>query len=174
MAKKKMTKQAPKRVSRRRAVTEMPSVQDAAAPPPTEELPAEKPMPRTRFSDEELAEFQRLLIDKRAELVGDVNHMTSEALRNNQPGGAGNLSSMPIHMADIGTDNWERDFTLNLLESERQLLKEIDAALERINERTYGVCEATRKPIRKQRLRAKPWARYCIEYARLRELGRVP
>ena len=97
--------------------------------------------------------------------------MTNEALRHNQPGGAENLSSMPIHMADIGSDNWEREFTLDLLASERQLLKEIDGALERIAKRTYGICEATHKPIRKQRLQAKPWARYCIEYARERELG---
>ncbi len=58
--------------------------------------------------------------------------------------------------------------------NERQLLKEIDAALQRIADHTYGICEATHKPIGKQRLRAKPWARYCIESAREKELGRAP
>ncbi|MHC4234990.1 MAG: TraR/DksA family transcriptional regulator, partial [Planctomycetota bacterium] len=84
------------------------------------------------------------------------------------------LSSMPIHMADIGSDNWEQEFTLGLIDNERLLLREIDEALQRINANTYGICLATRKPISAARLRAKPWAKYCIEYARLREQGRVP
>ena len=81
---------------------------------------------------------------------------------------------MPIHMADLGSDNWEQDFTLGLIASEAGLVREIDQALARIEERTYGVCEATGKPISLARLRAKPWAKYCIEYARMREEGRAP
>ncbi len=133
-----------------------------------------KALPKTRLPPKEVDEFRRLLLGKRAELVGDVSHMTDEALRNHQPGGAGNLSKVPIHMADVGSDNWEQEFTLDLVDTERRLLKEIDAALERIALQTFGICEATHKPIKKQRLRAKPWARFCIEYARERELGRQP
>ena len=136
--------------------------------------PHEKPTPKTKFSAEELAEFQQILLAKRAELIGDVDHMTTEALRNSQPGGSGNLSNVPIHMADVGSDNWEQEFTLGLVANERQRLKEIDAALQRVADHTYGICEATHKAIGKQRLRAKPWARYCIEYAREKELGRAP
>ena len=131
------------------------------------------PTPKTTLSAEDLDEFRTLLLHKRAELVGDVHNLTSEALRTDQMNTAGNLSSMPIHLADIGTDNWEQEFTLGLIENERQLLKEIDAALSRIDDKTYGVCEATHKPITKHRLRAKPWARYCIEYARAKEHGRL-
>lgn len=132
------------------------------------------PPPRTSCTPEELSEFRQLLLKKRSELVGDVNHMTTEALRDNQPGGPGNLSNVPIHMADIGSDNYEQEFTLGLVATERQLLKEIDAALLRMEKGTYGLCEATHRPISKQRLRAQPWARYCIEYARDKETGRTP
>jgi RNA polymerase-binding transcription factor DksA len=76
---------------------------------------------------------------------------------------------MPNHMADLGTDNWEQEFNLGLMENQRQDLREIDDALERIANGTYGICLGTGKPITKARLRAKPWAKYCIEYARLRE-----
>jgi RNA polymerase-binding transcription factor DksA len=80
---------------------------------------------------------------------------------------------MPIHMADLGSDNWEQEFTLGLLENEEALVREIDEALARIETRTYGMCLATHKRISKARLRAKPWAKFCIEYARAREEGRV-
>ncbi len=80
---------------------------------------------------------------------------------------------MPIHMADIGTDNYEQEFALGLMDSERKLLREIDDALQRIEEGTYGICEGTGKSISKARLNAQPWARYCVEYARIVEQGLV-
>ena len=124
----------------------------------------------TRLTARELEEFRQMLLQKRQELVGDVNHLEDEAIRMRQQGGS-STSSMPIHMADIGSDTWEQELTLGLIENERGLLREIDEALQRIEEGTYGVCVATGKPITKARLRAKPWAKYCIEYARKRELG---
>ena len=66
---------------------------------------------------------------------------------------------------------YESEFTLRLLANERALLQEIENALKLIKEGKYGTCQATGKPIRKARLTAKPWARYCIEYARMRETG---
>lgn len=133
----------------------------------------EPAFPKTRLNEKQLNEFRDLLLRKRAELVGDVEHLTDEAL-NRRRDGHGEPSSMPIHMADLGSDNWEQEFTLGLIENERGRLREIDAALERIEDRTYGVCIATGKPISVARLRAKPWAVYCIDYARLRDEGRAP
>ncbi len=78
---------------------------------------------------------------------------------------------MPIHMADVGTDTFDQDFMLGLAEAERRRLREIDVALKRIEDRTYGVCELTGKTIPKARLDAKPWARYTIESAREVERG---
>jgi RNA polymerase-binding transcription factor DksA len=74
-------------------------------------------------------------------------------------------------MAELGSDNWEQELTYGLIESKQSLLREIEEALERLRNGTYGICEATKKRITKVRLRAIPWARYCIEHARTLEAG---
>ena len=117
--------------------------------------------------------FKKILLQKRRDLVGNVNEMKDETLKKSRLDACGDLSSMPIHMADIGTDNYEQEFALGLMNGERKLLREIDAALERIEEGTYGICEATHVPITIARLKAKPWARYCVQYTRKLEQGRV-
>ena len=121
----------------------------------------------------EIARFKEMLLKKWAEIVGDVSLMENEALRKSRLDAAGDLSSMPIHMADIGTDNFEQEFALGLMDSERKLLLEIRDALQRIDNKVYGICEGTGKPISKARLNANPWARYCIEYANMVEKGLV-
>jgi len=120
---------------------------------------------------EEVKHFQQQLTEKMQEIVGDVNSIEDEALKKSRLDASGDLSSMPIHMADIGTDNYEQEFALNLIDSERKILREITEALQRIEEETYGVCEVTGRGISKARLEARPWARYCIEYAKLVEKG---
>ena len=114
----------------------------------------------------ELEHFRDLLLDKRRELVGDMSQMEREALRSS---GGTNLSTLPLHMADMGTDNYEQEFTLGLVEKDRGLLREINSALAKIQNGTYGICEGTGKPIGKPRLEAQPWTRYSIEYARQME-----
>ena len=128
---------------------------------------------KTHLSAKELRGFKELLLHKREELAGDVERLTSEALRGSGQGD-NDHTSMPIHMADVGSDAWEQDFTLGLIANEESRVREIDDALERIADRTYGVCLATHKKITDARLRAKPWAKYCIDYARMREEGRAP
>jgi len=151
-------------VKRKGRVGKNPSRNSSTAPPPEE-----KPLPKTRLNDKQLAEFKQKLLEKRRMLTGDVRNLTLDAFRRD---GTGELSNMPIHMADIGSDNWEQEFTLGLIENEQQLVREIDNALARIEDRSYGVCVATGKHIGIARLRAKPWAKYCIEYARQQEIGR--
>ncbi len=115
-------------------------------------------------------EFYRdLLLAKRREILGDMSHLQNEALR---AGGEGSLSNLPIHMAEVGTDNYEQEFTLGLVEKDRTLLREINAALAKISAGTFGLCEATLQPISKPRLEAQPWARYSIEHARSLEKSR--
>lgn len=128
---------------------------------------------KTPLSKAELKEFRQMLLDKRRSLVGDLNGMEAEALRRANENGGGDLSSLPTHLADLGSDNYEQEFTLGLLESERIMLNEIDEALERIDLGTFGICLGTGEPINKPRLRARPWAKYCIEYARKLEKGVV-
>jgi RNA polymerase-binding protein DksA len=125
---------------------------------------------RSHLTAEELSEFKAILLAKRRELVEDMVNLESEATRTGNDGGSIS-STMPIHMADIGTDTWEQEFTLNLIEKERLIVREIDEALDRIENKTFGTCLATGKAIAKARLRVKPWAQYCIEYARKREQG---
>ena len=129
--------------------------------------PASTKTIKTKLGRKELNEYRTQLLIQRAELVGDLTAMEAQALRS----GAGNPSHMPIHMADVGTDTFDQDFMLGMAETERRRLREIDAALKRIEDRTYGVCEMSGKPIPKARLSAKPWARYTIESARVIERG---
>ncbi len=117
--------------------------------------------------------FKQILLEKRREILLNVNEIEDETLKKSRLDASGDLSSMPIHMADIGTDNYEQEFALGLMDSERKLLKEIDDAMERIEQGVYGTCEATDKPIAKARLEAKPWARYCVKYARMLEQGLI-
>ena len=128
---------------------------------------------KSRLSAATIDHFKQMLLQKRREIINNVNEMEDEALKQSRLDASGDLSSMPIHMADIGTDNYEQEFALGLMDSERKLLREIDDALQRIEDKTYGVCEGTGKPIRKARLEAQPWARYCVEYARMMEQGLV-
>jgi DnaK suppressor protein len=120
------------------------------------------------FSSRELERFRELLLAKRGEIVGDMSSMEREALRSS---GGSNLSTLPIHMADMGTDNYEQEFTLTLVETDRKLLRDINLALAKIQNGTFGICEGTGKPITKARLEVQPWARYSIEYAKKLERG---
>jgi RNA polymerase-binding transcription factor DksA len=107
-----------------------------------------------------------MLLEKRRDIIGDMNGMEAGALGPDRPESGSDIS-------DLGSDNFEQEFTLGLLQSERALLNEINEALARIEEGTYGICLGTRKPIGKARLTARPWTPYSIEYARLIERGVV-
>ncbi len=128
-----------------------------------------KPVKKTHLKAADLKKFERLLLQKRAEILGDVNHMKEETLKKERS----DLSNVPFHMADAGSDNYELENTLGLMDEEVKLLAEIDAAMVRIDRKTYGICEGSGEPIPKTRLEAIPWARYCIEYKELLEKGLV-
>lgn len=131
------------------------------------ELDRPKKARKSRLSPKDLEHFRELLLLHRRQLAGDLTAMESEALNS----GGGNMSHMPIHMADIGSDTFDQDFMLGLAANERGLLKEIDDALARIESGEYGICAATGNPIPKSRLNAKPWAKYTVEAARMIERG---
>ena len=145
-------------------------------PPPMPMQPPPTPVPtngkprknQAGLSSRELEHFRDLLLQKRREIVGDMSQMEREALRS---ASGSNLSNLPLHMADMGTDNYEQEFTLGLVEKDRVILREINSALAKIMDGSYGTCEGTGKPISKVRLEAQPWARFSIEYARQMEKG---
>ncbi|MCE9546310.1 MAG: TraR/DksA family transcriptional regulator [Planctomycetia bacterium] len=119
----------------------------------------------------ELKAFKDMLLSMRARLRGDVNAMADAALNKTRSEANGDLSSMPIHMADIGSDNYEQEFTLSMMENEEGTLSAIELALERIEDSTYGDCEECSKPIKKTRLKALPFTSLCINCAQQREQG---
>jgi len=117
----------------------------------------------------ELKTYKKQLLSLRARLRGDVYNMAEATLKKNRSEANGDLSSMPIHMADIGSDNFEQEFTLSLMENEGVTLDQIEASLERIEEGTYGQCEECGARIPKTRLNAIPFAALCIRCAQQQE-----
>jgi DnaK suppressor protein len=117
----------------------------------------------------ELQVYKDQLLVLRARLRGDLNHMADTALKKSRSEANGDLSSMPIHMADIGSDNFEQEFTLSLMENDGGTLEQIETSLERIEEGTYGQCEECGAKIPKSRLNAIPYAILCVRCAQQQE-----
>ncbi len=105
------------------------------------------------------------LLALRSRLRGDVSQLADAALKKNRTEGGGDVSSMPIHMADLGSDNFEQEFTLSLMETEEGTLDAIEGALERIEAGVYGDCEECGTKIPKTRLQAIPYTAVCIKCA---------
>jgi len=120
---------------------------------------------RSTLTPAQLAEKKEILIKKRAEVLADITDMEKEALGNE----SGSLSSFPQHLADQGSDEYDQSLALEIAARQRGLLLEIDDALERIEEGTYGVCETLGVPISRQRMEATPWARDSLEGAQQKD-----
>jgi len=123
------------------------------------------------LKNDDLVSYRRILITLRSRLRGDLDRMTDEALGRQSTGGGGSLSSVPLHMADLGTENYDQEFTLGLIENERGPRDLINGALAGREHGTYGQCAECREPISKPRLQAIPYARHCIRCARKLEGG---
>lgn len=120
-------------------------------------LEADKDVP------EKYKRFYKLLLDLRNHLTEGIERHSEETLKRSAKDDAGDLSAYGQHMADAGTDTFDRDFALSMVASEQEALSEIDAAIKRIHDGTYGICEITQKPIAKDRLLAVPFTRYTAE-----------
>ncbi|MDP6904349.1 MAG: TraR/DksA C4-type zinc finger protein [Verrucomicrobiota bacterium] len=126
---------------------------------------ANKPTGKIRIKPE-WKKYYDILQDLRDRLTHQMDDLKKES--------AEEMSSYSMHMADSGTDNFDRDSALSLLSSDQDAVYEIDEALKRIEKKTYGVCELTGKNITKTRLSAVPWARYTVEaQAQLEKDGAV-
>jgi RNA polymerase-binding protein DksA len=121
------------------------------------------------MKSEDLESFRQVLLGLRARLRGDLDQMTDEALRRDQPDSSGNLSNVPLHMADVGTENYDQEFTLGLIENEQGTLEMVHEALDRIGAGTFGRCQECGEAIAKPRLQALPYTRHCIQCARALE-----
>jgi RNA polymerase-binding transcription factor DksA len=103
----------------------------------------------------EWAKYYEHLLELRERLLNQMSGLAKES--------AEEMANYSLHMADSGTDNFDRDFALSLLSSDQDAIYEIEEALKRIERNTYGVCELTGKPIPKTRLDAIPWTRFTVE-----------
>ncbi len=142
----------------------------APKPEPVAEEPHEPK--KLRLSKEDVAKFRHLLIELRDHLIDGVNFLASDNLKRSHREASGELSGYSLHMADAGTDNFDREFALSLVSSEQEALYEIEEALKRLEQGTYGLCGNCEKPIRKERLEAVPFARLCVQCQSLVEKDR--
>lgn len=127
--------------------------------------PHKQVKPTTDDSDipERFRRYFKLLIDLRNHLTGQLSLHSEDTLKRSSKEDAGDLSSYGQHMADAGTDTFDRDFALSLVSSEQEALSEIEAAIQRIKNGSYGICEISQKPIAKERLLAVPFTRYSAD-----------
>ncbi|QEG23908.1 TraR/DksA family transcriptional regulator [Mariniblastus fucicola] len=112
----------------------------------------------------EVKPFKELLLNLRARLRGDVSTLANSALSSGGSGGSGS-SSVPSHMADMGSDTFEQDNTILLMNSEGETLTAVEGALERIEEGVYGSCLECSGKIPKTRLKAIPYTPHCVKCA---------
>ncbi len=115
---------------------------------------------KTKLTAKQLRGYRDKLLTYRAQLLVDLGALEKEALDINA-----DISHMPIHMADIGSDAYDQDLKLGMAASERKRIRDIEDALVRIKKKTYGVCHLTGSVIPEARLCAKPWAKYTRESA---------
>ncbi len=106
--------------------------------------------------------FKELLLKKKAALAKGIEHIEKDALKTSQRDATGDLSAYSLHMADVATDNYDREFSLGLADNEQKILSRIETALERIEEKNFGLCETCGKKISKARLKAVPYAELCV------------
>ena len=124
------------------------------------------------FSAEQLREFKSLLLNRRTFLQGNVQKLGDQALRNPSEGN----STVPFHLADLATDNYLLDMSLSFMENESGRLQDIEDALDRLQDGSFGHCEGCGEVVSVERLKAIPYARFCVacqsELERAQEEGR--
>jgi RNA polymerase-binding transcription factor DksA len=109
------------------------------------------------------ARYLKILLDLRDRLLDDIEFHASDNLKRTQRDASSDLSAYSFHMADAGTDNFDREFALSMVSNEQEALYEINDAIKRIENGTYGTCEMCGKHIPRARLDAIPWTRYTVD-----------
>ncbi|MBI5397587.1 MAG: TraR/DksA C4-type zinc finger protein [Verrucomicrobia bacterium] len=159
--KKKVTKT--KKVSRARKAKAPRRAKPARRARPTtvvKSLNTHAPVKKVRGA---LAKYQKLLLNLRDHVIDQISGLAGENLKRNPRDSAGDLSGYSFHMADTGTDNFDREFALSLVSSEQEALYEVEEALKRLESGAFGKCESCSKIIAKARLGAVPFARMCVQ-----------
>ncbi len=116
---------------------------------------------KKRFLKKDLNKYKEKLLNVRDEIYSQIKDLSEETLMKSQKEMSGDISGYSIHMADVASDSYERDFNLGLVSTERKILREIDDALKRVDDKEFGSCEACGCDIAIRRLNAIPYARNC-------------
>jgi len=148
---KKVPKKATKK-SAKKTVKKVAPKKSASSRGRTGKLPAK-----------DLRKFKKMLLALRERIEGEIKFLSKDNINCSPQEASGDLSSYGIHMADHGTDNFDREFALSLVGNEQDVVFEIDAALRRIENGTYGICELSGVPIEMARLEVLPYARYSVK-----------
>ena len=124
---------------------------------------------KNKLLKKELNEFKKLVLKRKEEINDEIKHISDDTLKKSQKEASGDISGYTYHMADVATDNYDREFSLGLASSDRQSLYELEDALKRIDDGSFGICEDCKRLITKVRLKALPQARLCVKCQEKRE-----
>ncbi|MDI6605863.1 MAG: TraR/DksA family transcriptional regulator [Candidatus Omnitrophota bacterium] len=118
---------------------------------------------KKKLTKKELSFFKKIVLKKKEEVLDEIKHISEDTLKKSQKDASGDISGYTYHMADVATDTYDREFSLGLASNERKVIYELDDALKKIEEGSFGICEDCKALIAKNRLKAVPQARHCIK-----------
>jgi RNA polymerase-binding protein DksA len=124
---------------------------------------------KKKLAKKDLLYFKKLILKRKEEIVDQIKHISEDTLKKSQKDAAGDISGYTYHMADVATDTYDREFSLSLACSESKVIYEIDDALKKIEDGTFGQCEQCKNIISKTRLKALPYARLCLKCQQILE-----
>ena len=124
--------------------------------------------PEKKMDKKKLDLYKKSLLQMREELLSDIKNMQGESGDLDSKDVSGHV----IHMADVATDMYDREFNLGIASNEREVLQKIDLALKKINDQSYGLCEECHKPIAAARLKAIPYTETCLKCQEKLESGK--
>ncbi len=124
---------------------------------------------KKKLTKKELSEFKKIIFKRKEEIDDEIKHISEDTLKKSQKDASGDISGYTYHMADVATDNYDREFSLGLVSNDRKSLYELEDALKRVEDGSYGICQECKSFIAKTRLKAVPQARLCVKCQQKRE-----
>ncbi|MFA5430676.1 MAG: TraR/DksA family transcriptional regulator [Candidatus Omnitrophota bacterium] len=120
-------------------------------------------MKKKKMLKADLSAFKKLILKKKEDIIDHIREISEETVKKSQKDASGDISSYTYHMADVATDNYDREFSMGRVSEDREFLFELDDALKRIEDGSFGICEDCGALVSKTRLKAVPSARLCIK-----------
>jgi RNA polymerase-binding protein DksA len=118
---------------------------------------------KKKLNKKELQGFKKIILNLKEKIIAEIKHIFDDTLKKSQKEASGDISGYTYHMADVATDTYDREFSLGIASNEREVLYELDDALKKIEDQSYGFCEECKVMIAKKRLAAVPYARLCVK-----------